>query len=105
MFVTFDAGLIGPVLISNWPHVLGISLLAGLIPNILFSVAAPVIGSARAAMAGSMELPTMFVVGWLAFGEEINFLTAFAGALVLAAILITPSTSPKPIEQESGERW
>ena len=105
MFVTFDAGLIGPVLISNWPHVLGISLLAGLIPNILFSVAAPVIGSARAAMAGSMELPTMFVVGWLAFGEEINFLTALAGALVLAAILITPSTSPKPIEQESGERW
>lgn len=105
MFVTFDVGLIGPVLISNWPHVLGISLLAGLIPNILFSVAAPVIGSARAAMAGSMELPTMFVVGWLAFGEEINFLTALAGSLVLAAILITPSTSPKSIEQESGESW
>ena len=104
MFVTFDIELIGPVLISNWPHVLGISLLAGLIPNILFSVAAPVIGSARAAMAGSMELPTMFIVGWLAFGEEINFLTALAGALVLAAILITPSTSPKPIEQKSGER-
>ena len=104
MVVTLDAGLIGPVLISNWTHVLGISLVAGLIPNILFSIAAPVIGSARAAMAGSMELPTMFVVGWLAFGEELNFLTVLAGALVLAAILITPSVSPKPIERDSSER-
>ena len=105
VFVTFDVGVIGPVLISNWTHVLGISLVAGLVPNVLFSFAAPMIGSARSAMAGSMELPTMFVVGWLAFGEEINFSTALAGAMVLAAILITPAASPKPIKQESGERW
>lgn len=76
-----------------WLLILGISLVTALIPNLLYALAAPFIGPGRTAMAGSVELPTMFLVAWLAFGEAIGALQALAGALVILAILVTPTTS------------
>ena len=37
-----------------------------------------------------LKLPTMFAVGWLAFGESVGPLQFFAGALVVGAIFLVP---------------
>ncbi len=65
--------------------------LTSVVPQIAYSVAAPFIGAARTATAGAVELPTIFVIGWLAFGESIGPLQLVAGSLVIVAVLITPS--------------
>jgi len=56
----------------------------------------PKIGGAKAAALGSIELPTMFAVGWIGFGEPLGLRETLAGTLVLAAILLTPSRRPLP---------
>lgn len=71
--------------------ILGIAFVTGFVPQLLYVISAPRIGAARTAMAGSIELPTMFIVGWLAFGETITSLQMIAGAMVVAAIVISPS--------------
>ena len=74
----------------HWWHIGGLSLVTALVPQLLYSVYAPRIGAARAAMAGSVELPTMFFIGWIGFGEDIGPSHLLAAGMVLAAIVITP---------------
>ena len=50
-------------------------------------------------MTGSVELPTMFVIGWLAFGETLGSAQLVAGALVLLAIALAPSLAGRAIEE------
>ncbi len=83
------AQLLPPV--SQWWLIAGLALATALLPQLVYTVNAPLIGAARTAMAGSIELPTMFVVGWLAFAETIGPAQFAAGALVVAAIIVTPS--------------
>jgi drug/metabolite transporter (DMT)-like permease len=73
---------------DHWPLILGLAFGTALVPALLYVVAAPRIGPARTAIAGSFELPTMFAVGWLAFGEVVGPMQALAGALVIGAILL-----------------
>ena len=84
-----SAGL--SVAVSSWWLIFGLSLATALLPQLLYSIHAPRIGAARTAMAGSVELPTMFAIGWVGFGEVIGLPHVLAGALVLAAILVTPA--------------
>lgn len=74
--------------------IVGIGLATALIPQLLYVSAAPFVGSARAAAAGAIDLPTVFVIGWLAFGESIGVPQLLGGALVITAVLITPSRQP-----------
>ncbi len=60
-----------------------------LIPNALYMRFAPKIGANASAVAGSIELPTMFVVGWLAFGEPLSAQQAVAGTIILLAITLS----------------
>jgi drug/metabolite transporter (DMT)-like permease len=76
---------------AHWRLVVGLSLVTALVPQLLYSVYAPRIGAARAAMAGSVELPTMFLIGWFGFGEDIGPTHLVAAGLVLVAIVITPA--------------
>ena len=78
---------------QHWVYIAALALFTALIPQYLYSTLAPIIGPAKSAMAGSIELPTMFVVGVLAFGESIGLLQIVAGMLVMSAILITPAIS------------
>ena len=94
LIVSLDARAVVPVQLADWGLVLGISVVTALLPNVLFAVAAPLVGPARTAMAGSMELPTMFVVGWLVFDEQIGVVRILAGILVIAAVLMTPALKP-----------
>lgn len=74
----------------------GIAVLTALVPQLLYVTAAPHVGPARAAATGSIELPAMFAVGLLAFGEPITLLQALAGLLVLGAMVLTPAAAPPP---------
>ena len=83
------AGLDGYLLMA------GIGLVTALIPQLLYTIAAPKVGAARSAAAGSMELPTMFAIGWIAFGEAIGPRELIAAALVLGAVFLSPAVRPK----------
>ncbi|MGF1477678.1 MAG: DMT family transporter [Geminicoccaceae bacterium] len=75
---------------SDWLLVVSLSLITSLLPNLLFATAGPVLGPARTAAAGSFELPTIFLVGWLGLGEPLGPMQLLAGGLVVLAILMTP---------------
>lgn len=80
-----------------WLTILAMGLVTALIPQLLYTIAAPRIGPGRAAAAGAVELPTMIVLGWLAFGETVGVREIAASGLVLAAILLVPPISaPRP---------
>ena len=81
--------------LSTWLLAIGIALFTAIGPQWMYSAAAPRVGPARAAIAGSTELPMMFLVGWLWFDEALTWQQGVAGLLVLAAILLVPSR-PSP---------
>ncbi|MEM9047873.1 MAG: DMT family transporter [Pseudomonadota bacterium] len=72
---------------------LGLSLVTAVIPQLMYVTGAPHIGPDRAAAAGSIELPTMLVVGWTLLGEPLGPIEILAAALVVSAIVLTP---PRP---------
>jgi drug/metabolite transporter (DMT)-like permease len=84
------AGAVFPASASGWWLVVGIALGSALIPQLIYTVSAPVIGTARTAVAGSVELPTMFLVGWFAFAEPVGAVQWLACGIVIAAIAMTP---------------
>ena len=57
---------------------------------------APEIGAACSAVVGSVELPTMFLVGWFLLGENIGIAQWPACLLVTLAILLTSARDTKP---------
>eukprot|EP00752_Nemacystus_decipiens_P000376 g376.t1 len=83
-----------PATVDGWLLVAGLGLATALIPQMLYTVAAPRVGPARSAAAGSVELPTMIAVGWLAFGEVAGLREALAAVLVLAAVFLAPAVRP-----------
>ena len=78
---------------SAWLQVIGIGIGTSLIPMTIYSFAAPIIGAARTAVIGALELPTLFIIGVAFFGEQISLAQLGAGLLVLAAIMTTPTRS------------
>ena len=75
----------------GWLLIAGLALGTALIPQLLYSRNAHRIGAARSAVAGSVELPTMFLIGWFMLDEHIGLLQWVACALVTLAILSTPA--------------
>ena len=80
-----------------WFLIAGIGLATALIPQLIYSVCSPLIGATRTAVVGSIELPTMFAIGLLAFGEAISLAQGIACALVLGAILLTQSRTTRTV--------
>ncbi|WP_166416543.1 DMT family transporter [Cochlodiniinecator piscidefendens] len=72
-----------------WALLLGIGICTALLPQLLYVAYAPRLGAANTAIAGSVELPTMFVIGWIAFGEEITIYHWTAGIVILLALSLT----------------
>lgn len=110
LMVSLSASEIIPGDPSAWWLIAGMGLLTSLLPKIGYTLAAPFVGPARTATAGAVELPTMFVLGWLAFGESLGLVEIMAGLLVLAAVALTPSRPPswdletKTVRLEDGAR-
>jgi len=86
-----------PVSVSGWWLVAGIAFGSALVPQLLYTVAAPVIGTARTAIAGSFELPTMFLVGWFAFAEPVGPAQWIACIIIISAIALTPGKSIRSV--------
>ena len=86
---SFDQSIPGDL--TTWGLALGIALFTAIGPQWMYSAAAPNVGPARAAIAGSTELPMMFLVGYLWFDEALTVQQGIAGLMVLGAILLVPS--------------
>ena len=84
-------GALMPSSSGAWETVVTMGVVTALVPQLLYTVACQRVGPVRTAAAGSFELPTMFLVGWLAFGEAIGTREALSAALVLSAILLAPA--------------
>ncbi|WP_299826310.1 DMT family transporter [uncultured Roseobacter sp.] len=82
---------------ADWLLIVGIGLVTALVPQLIYTVCSPVIGASQTAVVGSVELPTMFAVGFLAFGEAITAPQAIACALVLGAVAITKSRKARTV--------
>lgn len=82
---------------SDWILIVGIGLVTALVPQLIYTICSPLIGASQTAVVGSIELPTMFVVGFVAFGEAITAPQAIACALVLGAIAITRSRTTRTL--------
>ena len=81
---------------QSWAWVAGIALVTATVPQLIYTYFAPMIGSARTATAGSIELPTMFVIGWLAFGETIGPAQWAACGLILLSVLLVQARVTRP---------
>lgn len=91
LILTYPTAQIIPSSGALWMLLIGLSLAGALLPQLLFVVYAPRVGAAAAASASAAELPTMFLIAWMAFGEALTGPQIAAGAMVLAAILLTQS--------------
>jgi len=76
---------------SDWQLIGGLALCTALLPQLLYVTFAPRIGAVRSAVAGSVELPTMFFIGWYTLGEVIGLAQWLACLLITLAILMTPA--------------
>ena len=76
---------------SDWQLIGGLALCTALLPQLLYTTFAPRIGAVRSAVAGSVELPTMFFIGWYTLGEVIGLAQWLACLLITMAILMTPA--------------
>lgn len=87
-----------------WGLIAGIALATALVPQLIYVMCAPLVGASRTAVIGSIELPTMFAVGLLAFGEAITWPQAGAYALVLMAIGLTGSRATRNVTNTLAKR-
>ena len=90
-----DLNVMLPRINSDWWLLLAMALVTFLVPQLLYASFAPVIGSARTSMASSIELPTNFIIAWMAFEEVIGFAHWIAGLLIVGAVVMTPAKSSK----------
>jgi drug/metabolite transporter (DMT)-like permease len=110
LLILAAAGTVLPQNPADWWLIAGIALGTALIPQMLYTHFAPMIGAARSAVAGSIELPTMFFIGWYALGEVIGVAHWLACLLVTLAILMTPAratrnlTTQMVLPRKVGER-
>ena len=93
-------GSVLPQTNEGWWLIAGLALGTALLPQLLYTQFAPMIGAARSAVAGSIELPTMFLVGALLLGEVIGAWQWLACLLVTLAILITPSRATRNLSTQ-----
>jgi len=82
---------------ADWMLIAGIALGTAFFPMLIYCICSPMIGTSRSAVIGSIELPTFFLVGLIAFGEAITWPQATACAMILFAIAITPSKSARNV--------
>ena len=96
LILTYPKAEVIPATTDQWLLVVALGVCSALVPQLLYTTFVPKIGGAKSAALGSIELPTMFAVGYFAFGEALGLPEIAAGVLVLTAILMTPSRRPLP---------
>jgi len=100
LMLTSAPGSVLPQTLDGWWLIAGLALGTALLPQLVYTRFAPVIGAARSAVAGSVELPTMFLVSALLLGESIGPWQWLACLLVTLAILITPARATRNLSTQ-----
>ena len=85
---------------GEWQLIAGLALGTALLPQLVYTSFAPMIGAARSSVAGSIELPTMFFIGWYALGETIGLAQWLACLLITLAILLTPARATRNLSTQ-----
>ena len=85
---------------AQWQLIAGLALGTALIPQLIYTTYAHRIGAARSAVAGSIELPTMFFIGWFALGETIGLAQWLACLLITLAIVLTPARATRNLSTQ-----
>ncbi len=95
-----EPGTMAPTDAASWWLIAGLALGTALLPQLVYSFFAPMIGAARSSVAGSVELPTMFFIGWWLLGESIGLAQLVACLLIVSAILLTPARSTRTLSTQ-----
>ncbi len=96
-----EGDLLGlPAVPGVWLLIAGMIATTALLPQLLYTFAAPRVGPSRSAMAGSLELPTMFAVGALAFGESLGAAELGAAALICLSVVVAPAIVAAPRDRD-----
>lgn len=82
---------------TDWLLIVGIGVVTAFIPQLVYTVCAPIVGTARTSILGAIELPTMFFVGVFLFGETIGVAQGIACAIVVFAISFSGSKVTKNV--------
>ncbi|MEL7280682.1 MAG: DMT family transporter [Pseudomonadota bacterium] len=97
LMVTSDPADVIPRDGDVWFMIAGIALLTALVPQLIYTVCSPIIGTSRSAVFGAVELPTMFAVAVIAFGEPLTWPQVIGCALILSAILLVQSRTTRNV--------
>lgn len=82
---------------DTWVLIVGIATLSALVPQLIYMICSPIIGAARSAVFGSVELPTMFAVAVFALGESLTWSQIIGCVLILSAILMVQSRATQNV--------
>lgn len=104
LLITLPLDEVLPTSLGSLGWVLAIGAISALIPMTIYAAAAPTIGSARSAAAGASELPTMFVIGAVCFGESVRLGHLAAAAIIVAAIALTRSARSMHVVPDDDNR-
>ena len=104
LLATLQRDQVVPTSIGAAGWVVALGAISALIPMIFYAAAAPVIGTARTAAAGAFELPTMFLIGSVLFGEAIRGRHLLAAAIIVAAIALTRSARSTHVVPDADQR-
>ncbi len=99
-----DADQILPKDANDWFLIAGIAIVSALVPQLIYSVCSPIIGTSRTAVIGSVELPTMFAVSVFAFGEQLTLPQIIACVLIVSAIILTRSRATRNVTTNIAKR-
>ncbi len=99
-----DADQILPKNANDWFLIAGIAIVSALVPQLIYSVCSPIIGTSRTAVIGSVELPTMFAVSVFAFGEQLTLPQTIACVLIVSAIILTRSRATRNVTTNIAKR-
>lgn len=87
-----------------WLMVAGLAIGSALVPQLIYVLCSPIVGASRSAVLGSVELPTMFAAGIIAFGERLTLPQAIGCMLILAAIILTQSRVTRNLSSTIARR-
>ena len=81
---------------AGWLAALYLPVVTGIGATALIVLGASLAGGARAAVAGASELVTALAIGWLLFGEAVNWATLGGACLIFVAILVSATGRKVP---------
>jgi drug/metabolite transporter (DMT)-like permease len=100
LLIATEAQAVLPQTPAQWQLIAGLALGTALIPQLIYTTYAHRIGAARSAVAGSIELPTMFFISWFALGETIGLAQWLACLLITLAIVLTPARATRNLSTQ-----